>query len=73
VRIVSQTHRTPPAELNAHLEASVSTETARRELHKSNSHGRAATATPLITEKVMLRCVKAGVTTIKPGHLETQM
>jgi hypothetical protein len=38
------------AELNIHLEDPVSTITVRRKLHKSNIHGAAATATPLITE-----------------------
>jgi hypothetical protein len=37
------------AELNIHLEDSVSTKTARSELHKSNIHGRAAIAKLLIT------------------------
>jgi hypothetical protein len=37
------------AELNIHLEDPVSTKTAQCELHKSNIHGRAATAKPLIT------------------------
>jgi hypothetical protein len=38
------------AELNIYLEDTVSTKTVRRELHKSNIHGRAATAKPLIIE-----------------------
>jgi hypothetical protein len=38
------------AELNIHLEDPVSSKTVRRELHKSNIHGRAAIAEPLITE-----------------------
>jgi hypothetical protein len=38
------------AELNNHLEEFVSTKTVRRELHKSNIHGRALFAKPLITE-----------------------
>jgi hypothetical protein len=37
-------------ELNIHFEDPVSTKTIRRELHKSNIHGRAATAKPLIVE-----------------------
>jgi hypothetical protein len=37
-------------EINIHLEDPISTKTIRRELQKSNIHGRAATATPLITE-----------------------
>jgi hypothetical protein len=37
------------AEPNIHLEAD-STKTVWRELHKSNIHGRAAIAKPLITE-----------------------
>jgi hypothetical protein len=38
------------AEQNIHLEDSVSTKTVRRDLDKSNIHGRAAMAKPLITE-----------------------
>jgi hypothetical protein len=38
------------AELSIHHEDPVSTKTVRRELHKSNIHGRAAIAKPLITE-----------------------
>jgi hypothetical protein len=38
------------AKLNIHLEDSVSTKTVRREIHKSNIHGKAAIAKPLITE-----------------------
>jgi hypothetical protein len=53
-RIVSKNRRTlaalVTAELNIHLEVPVSTKTVRRELHKSNNHGRAAIAKPLITE-----------------------
>jgi hypothetical protein len=37
-------------ELNIHLEDSVSTKTEPREIPKSNIHGRAAIAKPLITE-----------------------
>jgi hypothetical protein len=48
----------------------VSTKTARCELHKSNIHSRVATAKPLFT-KIMLRCIKDGVTTIKLGHQTT--
>jgi hypothetical protein len=54
LRIISKNHRTTTAqvtaELNIHLEATVSTKTVRRELHKSNIHGRTAVAKPLITE-----------------------
>jgi hypothetical protein len=57
-------------ELNIYLEGSSSTETVRRELHKSTVTGRAAIAKPPITQ-VFLRCVKDGVTTIKPGHQTT--
>jgi hypothetical protein len=57
------------AELNIHLEDPVSTN-GRRELHKSNVHGRAAIANLLLL-KVMLRCVNDGVTTIKPGYQTT--
>jgi transposase len=53
-RTVSKNHRITTvqvtAELNIHPEDPVPTKTVRRELHKSNIHGRAATATPLITE-----------------------
>jgi hypothetical protein len=38
------------AELNIHLEDPASTKTVHYELHKSNMHGRAAVAKPLITE-----------------------
>jgi hypothetical protein len=37
-------------ELNIHLENPLSTKTAWRELHKSNSRGKTAFAEPLITE-----------------------
>ena len=53
-RIVSKNHRTTAAlvtaELNIHLGDPVSTKTVRCELHRSNIHGRAAIANPLITE-----------------------
>jgi hypothetical protein len=53
-RIISEYHTTTAAqvtaELNIHLEGPVYTKTVRRQLHKSNIHGRAATAKPLITE-----------------------
>jgi hypothetical protein len=53
-RTVPKNHRTTAAqvteELNIHLEKTVSTKTVRCEFHKSNTHGRAATAKPLITE-----------------------
>jgi transposase len=52
--IVSKEHRTAAAkltaELNIHHEDPVSIKTVRRELHKSNIHGRAAIAKHLITE-----------------------
>jgi hypothetical protein len=53
-RIVSKIHTAAQvtAELNIHLEDHVSTKTVWRELHKSNIHNRAATAKPLITEKM---------------------
>jgi hypothetical protein len=38
------------AELDIHLEDPVSTKSVQHELHKSNIHGRAAIAKPLITE-----------------------
>jgi hypothetical protein len=53
-RIVLKNHRTTAAqvtaELNIHLEDTVSTKTVQRELHKSSIHGRVAIAKPLITE-----------------------
>jgi transposase len=52
--IVSKNHRiaagTVTAELNIHHEDPVSIKTVRRELHKSNIHGRAANAKHLIAE-----------------------
>jgi hypothetical protein len=48
-RSVLKNHRTTAAELIIHPEDSVSTKTW-CELHKSNIHGRAATAKPPITE-----------------------
>jgi hypothetical protein len=39
------------AELSTHLQDSVSTKTARQELHKPNIHGKAAIVRPLISEK----------------------
>jgi transposase len=54
LRVASKNHRTTivqvTAELGIHLEDPVSTKAVRRELHKSNSHDRAAIAKPLITE-----------------------
>jgi hypothetical protein len=53
-RTVWKNHKTTTAqvtaELNIHLEDPVSTKSVGRELHKSNIHGRAATAKPRITE-----------------------
>jgi type IV secretory pathway VirD2 relaxase len=53
-RIVSKNDTTTAAEviaeLNIHFEDPVSTKTARREIHKSTIHGRAAIAKPLVTE-----------------------
>ena len=53
-RIVSKNHRTAAAkvttELSGHPEDNDSIKTVRRELHKSNIHGRSAIAKPLITE-----------------------
>jgi hypothetical protein len=40
-------------ELNILLEDPISTKTVRCELHKSNIHGRAATAKPLIIERML--------------------
>jgi hypothetical protein len=53
------------AEPNIHLEDPVSTKIVQCVLHKSNIHGMAATAKPLITES------NDGVTVIKPGHQTT--
>jgi hypothetical protein len=51
---VSENHRIAAtkvtAELSIHPEDPVSTKIVRRELHKSNTHCRAAVAKPLITE-----------------------
>jgi hypothetical protein len=55
------------AELNIHLEDLVSTKTVRPEPHKSNIHGRAAIAKPLITESnAQLR--RRWCHVINPGH-----
>jgi len=48
-RVVSNNHRTAAATQYS-SEDPVSTKTVRRELHKSNVHGRVAIAKPLITE-----------------------
>ncbi|KAL1276901.1 hypothetical protein QQF64_023574 [Cirrhinus molitorella] len=52
-RIVPKKHKTTAAqltaELNVHLNSSVSTKTVRRELHRVNIHGRAAIAKNLVT------------------------
>jgi hypothetical protein len=42
------------AELNIHLEDRVSTKAVRRELHKSNIHGRAAVAKPWMSPRVTI-------------------
>jgi hypothetical protein len=57
---------------NIQLEDLVSIQTVRRELHKSNIHGRAAIANSLITENNTKRR-KDGVVAIKPGRLMTGM
>jgi hypothetical protein len=53
-RIISKNHRTTAAQVTAELsiyfEAPVSTKILWHELHKSNIHGTAAIAKPLITE-----------------------
>jgi hypothetical protein len=53
-KIMSKNHRTAAAKvtakLNIHLEDPVFSQTVRRELHKSNIHGRAAIVKPLINE-----------------------
>ncbi|MBJ5496517.1 hypothetical protein JGG50_25385 [Salmonella enterica subsp. enterica serovar Typhimurium] len=43
------------AELNLHLQNTVSTHTVRRELHKQHIHGRAAIAKPLVSQTNMKR------------------
>jgi len=60
------------AELNIHLEDPVTTQTVRRELHRSNIHHRAAIAKLTITENNTKRR-KDGVLMIKPGRLMTGM
>jgi hypothetical protein len=59
-RIVSKNHRTTAAqataELNIYLEDPVCTKTVQCELHKSNIHGMAANAKPLITERNAQMC-----------------
>jgi hypothetical protein len=75
-RIVWKNHTTTAAQVtaepNIHLEDPVSTKTVRRELHKSNIHGRAAIVKPLITESnAQMRKQWYPVTTIKPGHQTT--
>ena len=71
-RIVSKNHRTTvqkvTAELNIHPEDPVSTKAVRRELHKSNIHGRAAIAKILITEN-STKIQRYGVMIIKPARL----
>jgi hypothetical protein len=71
-RIVSKNLRTTApkvtAELSIHLEDPVSIKTVRRELHKSNIHGRAAIAKILITENSNKR-QRYGVMIIKPVRL----
>jgi hypothetical protein len=53
-RIISKNHKRTAAqvtaEMNIDLEDPVCTKTVRRELHKSNIHGRATIAEPLIAE-----------------------
>jgi hypothetical protein len=56
------------SELNISLEDLVSTKIVRREFHKSNIQGRAATATPLTIEN-NAKNEKGGVIIIKPGRL----
>ena len=58
------------AELNINLEDLVSPKTVRRELHKSNIHGRAAIAKSLTTENDA-KSQKDSVMIIKPGRLMT--
>jgi hypothetical protein len=69
IRIVSKNHTTTAAGLNIHPEDPVSEKTVRRELHKSNIHGRAAVAKPLITEgNAEMRKQWCRATIIKLGH-----
>jgi hypothetical protein len=67
---LSKNHRTAAAnvttELNIHRKHRVSTQTVRRDFHKSIIHGRAAIAKHLITEN-KAKGEKDGVMTIKPG------
>jgi hypothetical protein len=53
-RIVSKNHGTTAAKVTAELDSLIEDtdciKTARRELHKSNIHGRSAIAKPLITD-----------------------
>jgi hypothetical protein len=43
------------AEFNTHIEDPVSTKTVQQDIHRSNIHGRAASATPLIPENNAIR------------------
>jgi hypothetical protein len=58
------------AQLNIHLENTVSTKSVRCEFHKSSIHGRAAIAKPLITESNAHMC-KRWCQTIKPRYQTT--
>jgi hypothetical protein len=63
-------HRWTAGELNIHLEDPVSSQTVRREVHKSNIHGKAATAKPLITESnAQMRKRRCCVTTSGNAHV----
>jgi hypothetical protein len=72
-RILSKNRTTAAAQViaepNIYLEDPVSTKTVQREFHKSNFHGRAAIAKPLIMENnAQMRKRWCLVMTIKPGH-----
>jgi hypothetical protein len=74
-RIVSTNHTTTAAkvtgELNIHLEDPAPTKTARRELHKSNIHGKAAIVKPLITESNAQMRKRWHHVHKRPGHQTT--
>jgi hypothetical protein len=71
-KIVLKNHRTTTARLNIHPEDPVSTKTVSHELHKSNMHGRAATAKHVITESnAQTHKQRCPIITIKPGHQKT--
>jgi hypothetical protein len=73
LRIVSKNHTITAAQVTAEeliirLEKPDSTNTVLHQLHKSNIHGRAAVAKPVITESNVHMHINESVTTIKSGH-----